>query len=115
MCTHELHWLHEFYLWYMDVSSSFSLSLVSYLNKGVYFVIEWNTGSTYVNYCPNRCDSVKYAIPLPDLGTLHIHGSGQGMQNGIVAGLLCEGNYHTVTVGPAPSLIVLIHGRGQQG
>ena len=25
----------------------------------------------------------------------------------------CEGNYHTVTVGPAPTLVVLVHARGR--
>ena len=32
-----------------------------------------------------------------------------------VAGLPCTGNYHTVTAGLVPPLVVLIHARGRQG
>ena len=32
-----------------------------------------------------------------------------------VAGLLCTDNYHTVTAGPVPPLVVLIQARGRQG
>ena len=46
------------------------------------------------------------SVLLSRLAMLHIFD--------LIAGLPCIDNYHAVTVGPVPPLVVLIHARGQQ-